>query len=138
MWPFKNKQPKKSVFDNPRYKENPIYLFFEDYILDVMGHLPSDKIDSIQAMNLQKIFSTQSSQWRDVIREVLHLSATIDIAILDLWIRNQSCYDDTNQGYLAFAQDFTDRYMADDSKIDVWPDGALETAKERIKQYQSQ
>lgn len=137
MWPFQKKQTKPSVFDNPRYKANPIYLFFEAYILDVIGKLPPEKSASIQAMNLQQTFSTKATEWRDILREVLHLSETIDIAILDLWIRNRTCYDDTNQGYYAYAQDFTDRFMADDSKVDVWPDGALSAAKERINQHQS-
>ena len=136
MWPFKKKQPKPSVRENTRYKDNPIYLFFEDYILDVIGKLPTDMSASTQSMNLQQTFSTQTSEWRDVVRDVLQLSQTIDIAILDLWVRNRTGYDDTNQGYLAFAQDFTDKYMEDDSVIDVWADGALEAAKERIKQSQ--
>ena len=33
----------------------------------------------------------------------------------------------------AFAQDFTDHYMADDTKVDVWPGGALDAARARIK-----
>ena len=127
-----------SVFDLPRYQENPIYLFFEHYILDIIGKLPAAKSESMQSMNLQQVFSTQANEWRKVVREVLHLSGTIDIAILDLWIRNQNCYDDTAEGHLAFAQDFTDHYMADDSKIDTWPAGTLEAAQERIQQYQSQ
>lgn len=136
MWPFKKKQSKSSALDNPRYKANPIYLFFESYILDVLGKLSPEKSSSIQAMDLQRTFSTEASEWRDVLREVLHLSDTIHIAILDLWVRNHACYDQTNEGYLAFAQDFTDHYVADGSKIDVWPAGALDAAKERIKQHQ--
>lgn len=137
MWPFKKKQPKPSVSDNSRYQANPSYVFFENYVLDVLGKLPPEKSASIQAMNLQKIFSARASEWREVLREVLHLSETIDIAILDLWVRNRACHGETDQDYFAYAQNFVDHYTARDSKVDVWPDGTLEAAKERIRQYQS-
>jgi hypothetical protein len=84
-------------------------------------------------MNLQKVFSTQATQWKAVIRETLHLSETCEIAVLDLWIRNRDHYEETPEGYRAFAQDFAGEYMADDGKVDVWRDGALAAAKERIQ-----
>ena len=134
MWPFK-KKPAVSVLELPRYKEKPINLLFEDFIMQVIGHMPPGREEVVQGMNLQKVFSTKASEWREVIRETLGLSETIEIAIMDLWIRNQSCYFDTAEGYRAFAQDFADKYLADDSKVDVWPDGALAAAKERISQF---
>ena len=136
MWPFKRK-PAQAVLDQPRYKENPIYLFFEELILDVLGRVSAERSASIQEMNLQKIFSTQASEWKAVIRETLHLSETFEIAVLDLWIRNREHYEETAEGYHAFAQDFADKYMVDDSKVDVWPDGALAVAKERIQKFKN-
>ena len=51
-----------SIQDHPRYGENPIYLFFEAYIQDVIGFLPKEKSESIQNMNIQKVFSSQASE----------------------------------------------------------------------------
>ncbi|WP_144202597.1 hypothetical protein [Shewanella sp. KCT] len=128
-----------SIQDHPRYGENPIYLFLEAYIQDVIGYLPKEKSDSIQSMNIQKIFNTQASEWHSVIEEILHLSSNIDVAILDLWYRNREHFksDSGECDPVWFSQIFTDEYMKDDSQVDVWPEGALEAAKERIKHAQS-
>ncbi|HAL70831.1 MAG TPA: hypothetical protein DCP71_03570 [Verrucomicrobiales bacterium] len=126
---------KMSALDQPRYKENPIYLFFESYIQDVIGLLPEEKSKGIQEMNLQKVFNTKSEDWKAVIRETLHLSSTIDIAIQDLWYRNREHFKD-DAGLpdpIWFSQIFTDEFMKDDSKVDVWLPGSLDAAKERIR-----
>lgn len=119
---------------NPRYSKNPIAFFFESYILDVIGHLPPDRSDKIQSMNLQKIFKTEAREWREVVRETLHLSNTVNVAILDLWYTNQDLAAQRRVEYApqAFAQDFTDEYQKDGSKVDVWPRGALAAAQARI------
>ncbi|HEX7641375.1 MAG TPA: hypothetical protein VF472_04090 [Burkholderiaceae bacterium] len=122
-----------------RYKENPVYLFFENYILDVVGQLPPEKSKAIQAMNLQKVFKTNATEWHASLREVLGLSPTIDIAILDLWYRNQDIAFAKGIKYPAeqFAINFTDEYMKDGSQVDVWPPGALEAAKQRIEAHKA-
>ena len=70
-----------------------------------------------------------------MIRETLHLSDTIDIAIQDLWYQNRGAFMD-NKGqfdtYL-FSQVFTNEFMEDGSMLDVWPPGELDAAKERIR-----
>lgn len=123
------------IEDHPRYGENPIYIFFEGYIQDVIGYLPEEKSISFQNMNLKKVFGTSASEWHEVIEEVLNLSETIQIAILDLWYRNREQFKDENGEYdpIWFIQIFTDEYMKDGSQIDVWPEGALESAKLRLK-----
>lgn len=49
------KNPINSL-EQQRYKQNPVYIVFESYILDVIGHLPPDKSKTIQSMNLRKVF----------------------------------------------------------------------------------
>jgi hypothetical protein len=117
-----------------RYQENPIYLFFESYIVDVISSLPPQKSDSIQGMNLQEVFGTNASEWRAVIRETLHLSDTIDIAILDLWYRNRAIAKAQGIEYTPehFAVNFANEYMKEGSQVDVWSTGALDAAKQRI------
>ena len=134
-----NNEKNMSPLEHPRYKENPVYLIFECYIEDTIGHLPEKKSRAIQDMNLQKVFKTKSTAWKSVIRETLLLSDTIDIAIQDLWYQNRDDFMD-NRGqfdtYL-FSQVFTNEFMEDGSTIDVWPPGALYAAKERISRAQA-
>ena len=139
MMAFTVKGEKLSIHDHPRYGENPIYLFFEAYIQDVIGYLPEEKSDSIQSINLQNVFGTEATEWHAVIEETLHLSGNIDTAILDLWYQNRDQFKTESGEYdpVWFSQIFTDEYMKDGSQVDVWPEGALEAAKERIKNAQS-
>ena len=90
-------------------------------------------------MNLQKVFKTKAAEWHESLREVLGLSPTIDIAILDLWYRNQDIARVQGIEYPAeqFAMNFTDEYMKEGSLVDIWPPGALEAAKQRIKAHQA-
>ncbi len=126
-----------NVLAQPRYRANPVYLFFENYILDVIGYLPPEKSKAIQAMNLQKIFKTKATEWHDSLREVLGLSSTIDIAILDLWFRNQDIALAKGIKYAPeqFAMNFADEYMKEGSQVDVCPPGALEAARKRIEAH---
>lgn len=126
-----------SVLNLPRYKEKPIYIFFEGYILDVIGKLPNEEALAFQGMGLQKVFKSKATEWRHIVQEVLGLSTTIDIAILDLWIRNWDCYFDNPEGYRAYAQDFTDNYMKEESKVDVWTPETLQAAENRIQVFRS-
>jgi hypothetical protein len=123
-----------SPFELPRYRQDPIYFFFESYILDVIGHLPRERSEGVQSMPLHQIFKTKSTEWRSVLRETLHLSQTVDVAILDLWYRNQDIAKAQGVEFTPeqFAMDFADEYMKDESQVDVWPPGALEAAKQRI------
>jgi hypothetical protein len=121
----------KSIFDQPRYAENPIYLFVEHLILDVIGHLPSTQ--DISDLDFQKLLGVEADSWQEAVRKSQQLSETIDMAILDLWYRNQHLYDDPWH----FAQEFVDHYYEEDSQVDVWGPGDLEAASERIIQAQS-
>jgi hypothetical protein len=139
MWPFSKKPKPQNALEHPRYSKQPINLLFESFVLDAIGHLPQAKRETLQAMNLQKVFNTQASEWRQVLRETLHLSDTIEIAALDLWFINREAIRKQGQEYdpIAFSQDFTDRYLAEESKVDVWPPGALDAAKQRIAEFQA-
>lgn len=134
MWPFKKKQSPPAI-DPARYQANPINLFFEDLILDILGRLPAKRSADLEKMNLQKVFATEATGWKEAVRETLHLSDTFDVAVWDLWIRNRSHFAQSADGDRHFAQNFADMYMADDSKVDVWPEGALDAAKARIESF---
>ena len=126
------------LLQDARYQETPVYLFFEKYILNVIGKLSQDKIEILQQINLQQTFSTHSSEWKEVIREVLKLSSTIDIAILTFWYKRleitqaQGIEIDPEM----FSKEFVDAYFEENSVIDVWTEKTLQSAKERIYENQ--
>jgi len=126
------------LLEDPRYKDTPVYLFFEKYILNVIGQLTADKQDILQNINLQEIFATRSSNWRDVVCEVLHLSSTIDIAIMYQWYLylEQTHNNNDEIDAQAFSQKFVDAYFLDNSQIDVWTEESLLKAKQFIQENQ--
>ncbi len=140
MWPFPKKPPSQQVEDLAnRYKHSPIDLFFEAFILDVIGVLPSDRESKLEKINLHIALKTQATGWRGAVRESLHLSDTIDVAILDLWYRNREIGEKADVVYEPeqFARDFADKYFAEGSLVDLWPGDSLQQAKWRIAKYQS-
>jgi len=122
-----------------RYQETPVYLFFEKYVLDVIGKLPQDKIEILQQINLQATFGTKANAWKDVIREVLVLSSTIDIAILAQWYKalEQAQNNNTDLDPNIFCKEFVDAYFEENSVIDVWTEKTLEDAKQYIYENQT-
>jgi len=109
-----------SIFELPRYRENPIYLYFESYIVHSLGKMSQERYVEIQSIDLQRVFESSHSDWKKVVAEVLDLSDTIEIAIKHLWVKNRECYEDNEAGYIAYAQDFTDQFMKENSKVDIW------------------
>jgi len=127
------------LLEDPRYKDTPVYLFFEKYILDIVDALPDEKRDILENMNLQEIFKTHASHWREIVREVLQLSSTIDIAITYHWLlyldemnSNDQTIDPTE-----FSQNFVDAYFSEMSTIDLWTEDSLMQAKQYIQENQT-
>jgi hypothetical protein len=126
---------KKADGLSDRYKGQPILILFENYILDTIGHLPLDKKEGMNELGLHKVFNTQTTDWKEIVKQVLNLSNTIDIAILDLWYKNREIAAGQNIDYerTQYAMDFADNYLKDDSKIDIWNGDSLEVAKQKIE-----
>lgn len=126
------------LLQDPRYKDTPVFLFFEKYILYITGNLPADKQDILQNINLQDIFGTQSSNWQEVVKEVLHLSSTIDIAIVYQWYLYNERAHNNNQEVDAqlFSRNFVDSYFSEESDVDVWTEESLMNAKQYIQDSQ--
>ena len=137
MWPFGKKEKPGAIFEDPRYKEKPVLLLFEIFVLDVIGRLSPEKRQGIQELNVQKIFNTKSEHWKSALKEVLQLSTTIETAILKYWYTklDENGGTDENIDPEAFSKEFADRYFEEGSQVDVWPEGELEKAKERIAEY---
>lgn len=130
---------KKTDGPNDRYKDSPILILFENYILDTIGQLPADKKNVMNDLGLDKVFNTTTKDWKQIVRQVLNLSDTIDIAILDLWYRNREIAKGQGIDYepTHYAMDFADNYLKDDSKIDVWDGDSLEVARQRIEKIKA-
>jgi len=121
-----------NVLELPRYQSNPTYLFFETYVLDVIGALPDDT--RIRSDDVARVFGEDSGGWREALQSALRLSSTIEVAILDHWYRHAASYGDYEPQFVpfAFAQDFVDRYFEEGSTVDVWGEGELEAARSRV------
>ncbi len=136
MWPFTKTRTKP--IERPksaeRYAKAPFNIFFEGYVLDVIGELPESEDVKFERLGLQKVLGTQAHAWREVVREAQHLSETFDIAVLDLWFRNRENAAREGQELepRLFAQLFVDNYLEPDSQVDAWPPGALDAAHARI------
>ena len=127
------------VFAPYFHDQQPLDLFFEFYIIDVIGSLP---VATDSAMNqlietFPVFFASTGGNWRQGIVQELNLSDTIDIAILDLWFRNSATAKKDGWVYHPwhYAKSFLDNYMAENSLIDVWEGDALALAKARISAH---
>ena len=124
-----------NVLEQPRYKEAPIKLFFENYILHVLRLLPEEVSEQIQKLNLKDLLGTKSSEWYDAVPEALNLSKTMEVAIWDIWIANKDKYIVAQKDFTQFALDFTDNYMSKNSPIDVWTEESYKAAAKRVNNY---
>jgi hypothetical protein len=132
MWPFRRKPDPAP----PPRAWGPVDTLFAAYVLQVIGHLTPEKERSVVliAPKLQAALKTTAADWRGIVAEALHLSETIDTAILDLWYTNGDAQKAAGMTLApeAFAAMFVEEYSKDGSQVDVWPDDALELAMARI------
>ncbi|MFK8038926.1 MAG: hypothetical protein AB8B74_11585 [Crocinitomicaceae bacterium] len=112
-----------------------IDIFFKAFILDTLKQLPTEKNELIKNMNLDKVFSTDFNDWKKTIKKVLNLSDKMEIAIIDLWLRNSEISRNSGTELTAdqFADLFIENYYTENSKVDVWEsESDLNNAKKRI------
>lgn len=130
------RKKKETGKEDRRYIDNPVFIFFENFILDTIGYLPEEKIEIIKQMDLASVFKTEQKDWKEIVKEVLGLSDTIEIAILDLWYKNKAILKEQGMDYepVQYAKDFVDNYLKEGSLVDIWEGDNLAQAKERIKQ----
>ncbi len=114
---------------------NAIDLFFEFFIVDVLGELPKETLQAMNDFSSELVLQSEiKGDWRQWVRAKCNLSSTIETAILDLWFRNGD--NARNAGWSLhpwyFAKLFSQNYFAEDSPVDVWIGDALEAAKARV------
>jgi hypothetical protein len=124
-----------NVLDQPRYKEAPIKLFFENYILFTLRLLPEEISDNIQKLNLKKVFNVQSENWYDAIPEAMKFGKTMEVAIWDNWIDNKDIFIKENRDIKEFAMNFADEYFKEESTIDHWTEESYKNAARRVNEF---
>ena len=81
------KEIPSSQLEPARYEGRPLILILDNYILDCIGELPSDKQTLITTI-VQKVFGG-GTDWKKTVREVLQMSESIEADIRSLWIQNR-------------------------------------------------
>jgi len=126
------------LLQDPRYRDTPVYLFFEKYIMDIIGELPEDKDEVLESIDLQHVFGTKASTWREVVTEALQLSSTINITILHQWYiykeKSSQKNDEIDSNF--FCRSFVDQYFDERSNLDKWTQETLQNAKQYIFESQ--
>ena len=81
------KELPSSNLEPERYESRPLILILDNYVLDCIGELPSDKTLLIISI-VQKVFGG-GADWKKTVRDVLQLSESIEDTIRSLWIQNK-------------------------------------------------
>lgn len=69
-----------------RYQGRPLLMLLDSFVLSCIGQLPGDKEQKLHAV-VQKIWPGPGD-WKQRLRETLHLEPAIEQHIADLWARN--------------------------------------------------
>jgi hypothetical protein len=124
----------REIRSHPRYRDDPVFYFVEQVVVDTIEGLPME-----QQQRIAETIEVDVSGWRAKVKELAVLSDTFEIAVLDLWYRNSRIAAERGDALTAhdFSLLFVDNYYLDDSQIDVWGPGALESAKSRVAEAQA-
>lgn len=70
-----------------RYRGRPLLILVENYVLHVIGHLPAEKVDVLEAA-VRRVWGG-GSDWCSTFRKTLDLNDSVDDTLRALWERNQ-------------------------------------------------
>jgi hypothetical protein len=73
----------------------PLLIVLENYVLDCIGELQQEK--QVLARSVVQLVWNGGDDWKATVREQLHLEATMDQALRDMWSRNQELAKQQNQ-----------------------------------------
>lgn len=114
--------------------EKPMDFFFEFLIMEVIGALPRETVEALDAFTRENAEAFDTGDWRSEVSIGFELSDTLDVAILDRWLQESGPARQRVDAYypLHFARDFSAEYFSIDGDLDEWSDGELEAARARI------
>lgn len=109
---FSKKKEQPASLDSDRYKGKPLMILLENYVLDCIGCLPKDKVPTITSM-IQRVYGG-GDDWKATLRSTLHLDASLDENLRQMWVRNQDLARQANQTLLPedFARMIVDQNLS--------------------------
>lgn len=124
-----------SLFDIPRYHENPVLVLMEKYVLERIGWLSEPEKRDLEALNWVRILGTEVEDWQEAIRQFLSLSDTIDVTISEEWAiaNNGQIGSHAWVHPMDFASSFADAYFDAENKLDDWSPASLRKAQRRAR-----
>jgi hypothetical protein len=73
--------------ETDRYKDRPLLILLENYILSSIGSLAPDKEKS--AVSITQCVFGGGADWRSTLRATLHLGDSLDGSLRQMWATNQ-------------------------------------------------
>ena len=92
---FSKRTEQPAPLNSDRYKGKPLLLLLENYVLDCIGCLPTNKIPTITGM-IQRIYGG-GEDWKATLRSTLHLHESLDENLRQMWVHNQELAQQANQ-----------------------------------------
>jgi len=71
-----------------RYQGRPLLIVLENYVLDCIGKLPPESSQKLAGL-MQKALGG-GPDWKQTLREMLHLDPSMDEELRKLWIKNEA------------------------------------------------
>jgi hypothetical protein len=111
-------------------------FFFEMFVVQTIGALPEQTRSALGEFGTKhaSFFEAFGGSWVETVVGAMSLSDTIEVAIQDMWLRNAENARQQGWDYHPwhYAANFIDEYLKEDSKVDVWTEGSLAQARQRI------
>jgi hypothetical protein len=92
---FSKKKEQPAPVDSDGYNGKPLLILLENYMLDCIGCLPKDKVPTIINI-IQQVYGG-GDDWKATLRSTLHLDASLDESLRQMWVRNQDGARQANQ-----------------------------------------
>src|SRR5581483_10462915 len=105
--------PRKSpgAGDAERYRGRPLLAILENYVLDSIGHLSTEK-QRASADVVRRAFGGDAD-WKATLRRRLNLSDEVDNVVRTIWRETCAAVEgDAKVSPVAFARDFCDQHFA--------------------------
>jgi len=71
-----------------RYQGRPLLIVLENYVLECIGKLSPESSERLSGM-MQQVFGG-TKDWKQTLRDVLHLDPALDGELRDLWTKNEA------------------------------------------------
>jgi hypothetical protein len=110
-----------------RYRNRPLLVMVENYILDCIGELQPREQEAIARLVQHAI--EPNADWRQTLRQYLHFDAAMDDELRNLWTTNRkiAAENDSELTAIHFA-----RMIVDDNFPELLHDSIVDEADEEL------